>query len=275
MEGRQTGLRIKVDRERPVAAEREVLGQVGRGGRLARTALEVDDRDNLQVVGPAPSRQVAPVRLPTLVEKSPKSMDVVDRVRTTPIGRHVRLRSPPLERQPSQVTRVDPNQARDLSGREAAQGLPGGGREELEPVLLQLLGKLARVTADEFMDGRSSGCLELGDGGHVQISCIRFGLFQAAKSVSTSPDSRNSARTKGLTAVNHCHGWSAGRPDEAYSIMAPPAAVQIRRRSPDVPPRGPATSASICHDTIISTIAGRQRQLKCALVRERQNNCIA
>ena len=47
VQGREAGLRIKVNGENPVAVQREILRQMRRRRRLARSALEIDNGENL------------------------------------------------------------------------------------------------------------------------------------------------------------------------------------------------------------------------------------
>ena len=58
VQGRERGLRIKVDRQDTVPLEGQPLSKMRRGGCLARTTFEVHDADNLKMVSSTTTRQV-------------------------------------------------------------------------------------------------------------------------------------------------------------------------------------------------------------------------
>ena len=65
VQGGEAGLGIEIDGEDPVAVEREILGKMRRCGGLAAAALEIDDGDDLKLLGSA--RQGRYLRSPLLL----------------------------------------------------------------------------------------------------------------------------------------------------------------------------------------------------------------
>ena len=69
MQRRETGLRVEIYGEDPIASEREILSEMGGGRCLRRAAFEVGDADHLQMlIGPA-LRKVAPFPLTRFFEE--------------------------------------------------------------------------------------------------------------------------------------------------------------------------------------------------------------
>ena len=81
VQGGEAGLRIEVDRQYTVAAQRHELREVGGGGRLAAAPFEIHHRDDLEGFAVAPVRDVAAGALPALVKRGADPLDIVDRVR--------------------------------------------------------------------------------------------------------------------------------------------------------------------------------------------------
>ena len=135
--GRQAGLRIEVDREHPVAAKRQVLGEMGGGGGLAAAALEIDDGYDLKLVVRAAPRQVADFAFAVRVEIGTDLLQILGGVEAAAdaVGIH---RGPlPCQGQAAEITVIDPDQPGGFAGREFAERLLCGRRENLLPVGLQ------------------------------------------------------------------------------------------------------------------------------------------
>ncbi len=95
-ESRHASLRVEVECQDAVALKDEILGQVRRRRGLARTALEVRDRDDLKVIVFAASRLVATAAARVFVEVRAQPMDVCEAVGTAPGWRNFRLRTKSL-----------------------------------------------------------------------------------------------------------------------------------------------------------------------------------
>ena len=80
---RKAGLRIEVDGEHAIAAEREILREM-RGGRgFAAAALEVHHRDDLESLAVATMRCVSRALLPELSSSATKRVNVFDGIGST------------------------------------------------------------------------------------------------------------------------------------------------------------------------------------------------
>ena len=173
MHGRQTGLWVEIDRQYPVAPQREVLREMRRGGRLAAAALEVDDGDHLQLLAAAASGQVALVALAVRVEVGADPLDVLGGIGAPAVAGDVDGRSLAGQRQAAQHAVVGADQPRCLARRELPQRFPGSGREKLLAMRLQASRKHPGVGADQLMDrlrGFGRNCVSL----HVHSASTRM-----------------------------------------------------------------------------------------------------
>ncbi len=73
-------LGIKVDGENPVAHQGEILRKMGRGRCLARTTLEVDHRNDLEVLARSAANAIALAAFRAFIEEVAHRLDVVERV---------------------------------------------------------------------------------------------------------------------------------------------------------------------------------------------------
>ena len=79
---RHAGLRIEIDGQHPVTAQRQILRHMRRRRRLAGTALEIHHSDDLKRLVAAPMRQVAARTTAALVEMLAQFADVFDAIGT-------------------------------------------------------------------------------------------------------------------------------------------------------------------------------------------------
>ena len=80
VERRKACLGIEIEREHAVAAQSEILGEMGGGRGLAAAALEIDDGDHLEVFVAGAVRQVIAVALGDLREIATQLVEILDRV---------------------------------------------------------------------------------------------------------------------------------------------------------------------------------------------------
>ena len=73
VEGGKTCLGIEIDCEYAVAAQSEILGEMGGGRGLAASALEIDDGDDLKVLAIPTARNVTANPLPRRVQVQPQA----------------------------------------------------------------------------------------------------------------------------------------------------------------------------------------------------------
>lgn len=82
-ESGQTGLRIEIDGKYPVTAQRQILRQMRRCRGFARTALEVHDRNDLQLFTVTAMRQIAACATRALIEEFSDLVHILDGIGTT------------------------------------------------------------------------------------------------------------------------------------------------------------------------------------------------
>ena len=77
-QGGEAGLGIEIDGEDPVAVERQILGEVRRRSGLATAALEIDDGNDLKVLGTATPGQISALALAVGVEVDAQCLDILN-----------------------------------------------------------------------------------------------------------------------------------------------------------------------------------------------------
>src|SRR5258708_8508043 len=134
-ECREASLRIEVDWEDPVAAERKRLKEMcGRCG-FAAAALEVHYGDDLQRLGVAPLWDISAGAFTSAVEVTAQRVDVFDRIAPTAVG--WRGGPLPFRYELPKIALSDADKARGFRRRKAAYGLLGRGRKVAKLVRTQ------------------------------------------------------------------------------------------------------------------------------------------
>ncbi len=150
-EGGKRGLRIEIDREHAVAAQREILGEMRRGRGLARAALEVGEGEDLQLLPLDAAGKIDALVL-TLRGGGENAADRVDlrqRVEPPPAGPRHGLRTLAGERKLPQARVGDADPPCGLAGGETAQLLRGGGGKQRLAHGAQLRRELGGMTGDD------------------------------------------------------------------------------------------------------------------------------
>ncbi|KAF1856691.1 hypothetical protein Lal_00043547 [Lupinus albus] len=155
-QGRKARLRIEVNGQHPVAAQDQGLRQMGGGGGLAGTALEVHAGDDLKVLalGRIAMRHVASAHPVDLIEMGAQGVDVGQGVEATAARRDHGLRDQQVRRQLADPAVRDAEDPRDLAGGEAPEGLCLGGREHHRGDLPKLRPEDARIVTGGLVGHR-------------------------------------------------------------------------------------------------------------------------
>jgi len=142
-------LKVEVDRENPIAFEREKLRQIKRRRCLGRPALEIGDCHDLQLVARPTRRQKGQRLLGSRTRQiSPKLADLRWLIGAPTTGREGRGGAKPVERQLPKVPIRHAKEPRDLTGRKRAQGLLRRGREQRRAQRLHLPRQHTGVPSD-------------------------------------------------------------------------------------------------------------------------------
>lgn len=123
-----------------------------RRGRLARTGLDVDDGDDLQMIVAPPAGQISPRRPGPLLKHFAQCLNVSGRVMAPPAGPGFRAGAAPLQVQLAQIGILDAQKSRHLAAGERPQGPLGIGRETLRAMRLQTARQRQRMVADQLVD---------------------------------------------------------------------------------------------------------------------------
>jgi hypothetical protein len=146
-QGRETRLRVEINGEHTVTAQRKKLREVGRGRRLSAPPFEIHHRDNLQRLIGLPMGEIPTRALATLVQNDSKLIDVLYRIGTPTI--RLRWGTLPVRGKLTQISLVDANKLCGFGRSKPTNGLLGCRWEAPELVCMEPRGQLSRIAVNE------------------------------------------------------------------------------------------------------------------------------
>src|SRR5208282_6677106 len=143
------GLRIEIDCEHAIAAQREILRQMRADGGLSASSFEICNREDLQVLCRAAVWQI---RRPRACEKVSKLVDLGEGIEPPPARAAFRRGPLPRQRQLPEISVGNADQSSRFGAREGSELFRRGRRKQAGPERIELCRKDSCVFSDEIVE---------------------------------------------------------------------------------------------------------------------------